>query len=213
METSTSERKLLAILVADVVGYSRLMGEDDEATVEALTACRKIFSETVGRHGGRVVNAPGDSILAEFDSVVNAVAGAVEIQRELAERNAPLPGHRRMEYRIGVNLGDVIAKDDAIYGDGVNIAARLESLAEPGEICMSGNAYDQVKSRLPLEFESLGKKAVKNIAEPVPVFRVLSKPGAAAHRVVRAGRISGRKGRLIGLAASVVIVAGVIAAG
>ncbi len=173
METSTSERKLLAILVADVVGYSRLMGEDDEATVEALTACRKIFSETVGRHGGRVVNAPGDSILAEFDSVVNAVAGAVEIQRELAERNEPLPADRRMEYRIGVSLGDVIAKDDAIYGDGVNIAARLERLAEPGGICVSRTVFNHVKGKAELAFEDLGDREVKNVAEPVHVYRIV----------------------------------------
>ncbi|MEE8554379.1 MAG: adenylate/guanylate cyclase domain-containing protein, partial [bacterium] len=213
METGEAKRRLAAILMADVVGYSRLMGQDDKGTVASLDACRKIFSDGIAHHHGRLVNAPGDSIMAEFGSVVDAVACAVEVQRALAERNAESPGSLAMIYRIGVDLGDVLVKDDALYGDGVNIAARLESLAEPGGICISGKAHAEVKGKLQLSYEFLGKQEVKNIEEAVPVFRVLSKPGAAAHRVVRAGRIAGRKGRLIGLAASVVIVAGVIAVG
>ena len=126
------------------------------------------------------MNAPGDSIFAEFPSVVDAVAGAVEIQRELTERNAGLPDDKRMAFRIGINLGDVISEQDAVYGDGVNIAARLESLADAGGICIARNVFDQVKGKLPLDYEYQGEHDVKNIAEPVRVYRVLSLPGAVA---------------------------------
>lgn len=180
------KRKLTAILSADVVGYSRLMGEDDDATVRTLSGHRKMMSSLIEQHVGRVVDSPGDNMLAEFSSVLQAVNCAVDIQRELAERNAELPENRRMVYRIGINLGDVIVEDERIYGDGVNIAARLESLAEPGGICISGFVYNQVKNRLKLEYEYLGEKSVKNIRESVPVYRVLSFPGAAAHRVIKA---------------------------
>jgi adenylate cyclase len=173
------KRKLTAILSADVVGYSRLMSEDDGATVRTLTGYREVMSTLVKQHQGRVVDSPGDNLLAEFESVLQGVNCAVEIQRELAERNAELPEDRRMEYRIGVNLGDVIKEGDRIYGDGVNIAARLESVADPGGICISGIVYSQVKNRLKLEYEYLGKRTVKNISEPVPVYRVLSVPKAA----------------------------------
>jgi len=213
METPEVERRLVAILSADVAGYSRLMGDDHEATVQTLTAYREIFSEYIGRHHGRIVNAPGDAVLAEFASVVDAVGCAVELQRELAERNAELASHRRMDFRMGINLGDVLVKEEALYGNGVNIAARLEALAEPGGICISGTAYDQVKNRLPLEYDDQGEQSVKNIADPVRVYRVLSQPGAAAHRVVRAKRLAGRKGKLIGFAAAAAIVAGFIAVG
>ena len=206
-KTST-QRKLTAILCADVVGYSRLMGADEESTIETLTAYRKVFTSEIKKHRGRVVDAKGDAILAEFASVVDAVKGAVEIQRGLAEKNTALSDDRRMDFRIGINLGDVIVKDDVIYGDGVNVAARLESLAEPGGICISGSAYAQVRNKLPLEFEFLGNKEVKNIAEPVPVFRVLSVPGAAAHRVIGAKRaMAGRWKRIaLGLGATAVVV-------
>ncbi len=132
METTGSNRRLAAILMADVVGYSRLMGRDEDDTIERLKAYRHVFADLVGQSRGRIVNAPGDSILAEFASVQDAVTAAVEIQRELAERNAALPDDRRMLFRIGINLGDVVVEEDASYGDGVNVAARLESLAEPG---------------------------------------------------------------------------------
>jgi len=170
------ERKLTAILSADVAGYSRLMGEDDDATVRTLTAYREMMSSLIKEHRGRVVDSPGDNLLAEFSSVLNAAECAVEMQRELRQRNAELPEDRRLEYRIGVNLGDVIIEGERIYGDGVNIAARLESLADPGGICISGSVYNQVRKRLKLEYESLGEKSVKNIEEPVFVYRVLMEP-------------------------------------
>jgi adenylate cyclase len=139
-------RKLTALLSADVKGYSRLMGEDDLATVQTLTRYRSLIGDLVQRHHGRVVDAPGDNLLAEFGSVVDAVQCAVEIQRDLRERNAELPEPRRMEFRIGISLGDVIVEGERIYGDGVNIAARMEGLAEPGGICVSGAAYDQIEN-------------------------------------------------------------------
>ena len=172
MASKGTQRKLTAILCADVVGYSRLMGADEEATIETLTAYRKVFTSKIKKHRGRVVDAKGDAILAEFASVVDAVNGAVEIQRELTDKNAELPDDRRMDFRIGINLGDVVVKDDVIYGDGVNVAARLESLAEPGGICISRPVHDQVRPKLELEYEYLGEQQVKNIAEPVRAYRV-----------------------------------------
>jgi len=147
MTTQGYKRKLTAILSADVKGYSRLMGEDDEATVRTITAYRKVVTEVVQKHRGRVVDSPGDNILAEFASVVDAVRGAVEIQEELRIRNAELAENRRMAFRIGINLGDVIHEEKRIYGDGVNVAARVESLADAGGICVSRSAYDQVKDK------------------------------------------------------------------
>jgi adenylate cyclase len=166
------KRKLTAILSADVKGYSRLMGEDEEATVRTLTAHRAVIATVVHKHGGRVVDSPGDNILAQFASVVDAVRVAVEIQEELKVRNAELPENRRMRFRIGVNLGDVIHEEERIYGDGVNVAARVESLADPGGICISRSAYDQVKNKLSLSYEYLGEHSVKNITEPVRIYRI-----------------------------------------
>ena len=205
------KRKLAAILSADVEGYSRLMDDDEEATVRTLTSYRTAITDLVQQYRGRVVDSPGDNILAEFVSVVDSVNCAVEIQRELAERNAELPDNRRMQFRIGVNLGDVIDEDGRIYGDGVNIAARVESLAEAGGICISGRAHDQVENKLGLEYEDLGKHEVKNISRPIQVYRVLSYPGAAAHRVVQAKKTLGQRWRKIGISvAAIVIVAGAI---
>ena len=202
------KRKLAAILSADVEGYSRLMDDDEEATVRTLTSYRTAIADLVQQFRGRVVDAPGDNILVEFTSVVDAVNCAVEIQRELAERNAELPYNRKMDFRIGVNLGDVIEEEGRIYGDGVNIAARVEALTEAGGICISGRAYDQVANKLGLEYENLGEHQVKNISTPIRVYRVLSYPGAAAHRVVQAKEALGRRWRKIGFsAASIVIVA------
>jgi len=199
------KRKLAAILSADVKGYSRLMDDDEEATVRTIKAYRIAFDNLAQQYRGRIVDSPGDNILAEFNSVVDAVNCAVEIQRELAERNAELADHRKMTFRIGVNLGDVIEEEGRIYGDGVNIAARVESLAEPGGICISGRAYDQVENKLGLNYENLGEHQVKNISRPIRVYRVLSYPGAAAHRVVQAKEALERKWRKIVLPAAVVV--------
>jgi adenylate cyclase len=144
------ERKLTAILSADVKGYSRLMGEDEEATIHTLTAYREVISTLIRQHHGRVVDSPGDNLLAEFASAVDAVQCAVEIQQDLRVRNTEFPDHRKMEFRIGLNVGDVVLEGEKIYGDGVNIAARLESLAEPGGICVSGTVHDQIENKLPL---------------------------------------------------------------
>jgi adenylate cyclase len=180
------ERKLTAILSADVKGYSRLMGEDEEATIRTLTAYRAAITEHIQQHRGRVVDSPGDNLLAEFASVVDAVRCAVEIQSELKVRNAELPDQRKMEFRIGINLGDVVVEGERIYGDGVNIAARLEGLAEGGGICISGVVYDQVENKLNflnLGYEYLGEQTVKNIAKPVPVYRVHLEPRATTPTV------------------------------
>ncbi|NIS69645.1 MAG: hypothetical protein GTO12_12040 [Proteobacteria bacterium] len=185
MKPQSLQRKLTAILSADVKGYSRLMGEDEEATIRTLTAHRKVMATLIQKHRGRVVDAPGDNVLAEFGSVVDAVECAVEIQRELATRNTELPKDRRMEFRIGVNLGDVIAEGKRIYGDGVNVAARIEGLAEGGGICISGSVCDQIENKLALRFEYLGERAVKNIKRPVRVYRVVVEPEAVGAEVLK----------------------------
>jgi adenylate cyclase len=166
------ERKLAAILYADVYGYSRLMGDDEEATLRTLASHRKLIDSNIQQHHGRCVNSAGDSLLAEFASVVEAVNSAVEIQAMLKAANSNLPPVRRMEFRIGVNLGNVMVEEEQIYGDGVNVAARLESLAEPGGICIAGTVHDQVRDKLALDYEDRGEQAVKNIARPVRVWRV-----------------------------------------
>jgi adenylate cyclase len=170
-------RKLAAILSADVEGYSALMSRDDEATVKTITIYREIMSSLIGRHRGRVVDSPGDNLLAEFGSVVGALKCAVEIQKELEARNARLPRTSQMRFRIGINLGDVIQEGKRIYGDGVNIAARLESITEPGGICLSKTAFDHVEGKLGLHYEYLGEKTLKNIPRPVGVYRVVMEPG------------------------------------
>jgi adenylate cyclase len=172
------DRKLAAIFSADVKGYSRLMGEDEVATVQTLTSYREVMARFIREHRGRVVDAPGDNLLAEFASVVDAVACAAELQREFRSRNAEVPVSRRLEFRIGINLGDVIVEGERIYGDGVNIAARVEGLSEPGGIAISGTVYDQVKGKLPLAYEALGEHVVKNIKEPVRVYRVPLEPSS-----------------------------------
>jgi adenylate cyclase len=176
------ERKLTAILCADVHGYSRLMGEDEKATLQKLNSYRKIIDSLIEQHSGRFVNSAGDSVLAEFASVVNAVECAVEIQTALKTENANLPPARRMEFRIGINLGDVMVEGEQIYGDGVNVAARLESLADPGGICISRTVHENIRNKLPLNYEDLGEQSVKNIAEPVRVYRVLPETGGATPR-------------------------------
>lgn len=173
MTTEDYKRRLTAILSADVEGYTRLMREDEEATVRTITTYRTTMTHLIEQYRGRVVDSPGDNILAEFTSVVDAVNCGMEIQRDLAERNAKLPENRRMLFRIGINLGDVVEEGERIYGDGVNIAARIESLAESGGICISRAVHDQIKSKLELEYEDMGKQDVKNIPEPIQVYRIL----------------------------------------
>jgi adenylate cyclase len=187
MAAVSMERKLVAILSADVTGYSLLMAEDEEGTVRTLMTYRQVMSASIQQYRGRVVDSPGDNLLAEFASVVDAVQAAIAIQRELSARNAELPHHRRMEFRIGINLGDVIVEGERIYGEGVNIAARLEGLAEPAGICISGTVYDQVEGKLALAYAFEGEHTVKNIAKPVRVYRVYMESEAGASRV-NAGR-------------------------
>ena len=185
MTTQAVKRKLTAILSADVKGYSRLMGKDETGTLQTLNTYKEVMANLIQHHHGRVVDAPGDNVLAEFASVVDSVQCAVEIQKELKARNDKLPINRRMEFRIGVNLGDVVEEEDKIFGDGVNIAARMESLADGGGISISKIVYDQIKNKLTLRYEYLGKQTVKNIAEPVQVYRVVMEPEALVSTVSR----------------------------
>jgi adenylate cyclase len=167
------QRRLAAILAADVAGYSRLMGSDDEGTLAGLKACRELIDLKSKEHRGRIVNTPGDSALVEFASAVDAARCAMEIQKEMAERNALIPEERRIEFRIGINVGDVIVDDRGdIYGDGVNIAARVESLARPGALCLSDEAYRQIKGKLAIDASDMGEHQLKNIAQPVRVYSV-----------------------------------------
>jgi adenylate cyclase len=206
-----AKRKLSAILSADVKGYSRLMGENELATVRTLEAYRAMIAEVIRNYSGRVVDSPGDNVLAEFASVVDAVESAVDIQNELKTKNAELPEDRRMEFRIGINLGDVIEEGERIYGDGVNVAARIEGLAEGGAICISSNSYEQVKNKLNLGYQYLGEHSVKNIAEPVRVYSVLMEPEAAG-KVIGEERPRPKQWRwaAIGTVAVLVIVAGAL---
>ena len=177
MTPDNLKRKLAAILSADVKGYSRLMEEDEEGTIRTLKAYLEVITGFIQQHRGHVVATGGDSILAEFTSVVDAVRCAVGIQEELKERNREVVENRRMEFRIGINLGDVVEEGDTILGDGVNIAARVQSLAEAGGICLAGTAYDQIKNKLAIGYEYVGEQTVKNIKEPVMIYRVLMEPG------------------------------------
>ena len=180
MAEERAKRKLSAILSADVKGYSRLMQDDESSTIQTLKTYRELMAFFIQGYRGRVVDSPGDNVLAEFGSVVDAVECAVKIQQELKEKNAELPESRRMEFRIGINLGDVIEDEDRIYGDGVNIAARVEGLADPGGICISGRVYDQIENKLNLGYEYIGERAVKNIKKPLRVYRVGMEPHSVA---------------------------------
>jgi DNA-binding response OmpR family regulator len=173
------QRQLKAIFSADVKGYSRLMAEDEMRTIHTLNSYRDLITSYIKDHLGRVVDSPGDNVLAEFGSVINAVQCAVEIQKDLGVKNARLPDHRKMHFRIGINLGDIVMERDKIYGDSVNIAARIEGMAEAGGICVSGTVYDQIENKLELKYASLGKKTVKNIKKPVRVYRVQIVQGEA----------------------------------
>jgi adenylate cyclase len=186
MADENYKRKLTAILSADVAGYSRLMSDDETATVSTLKSHRNLFSEKVQEFNGRVVDSPGDNILAEFRSIVDAVSCAVEIQHMLKEKNEDLSDNRKMVFRIGVNLGDVIQDEDRIYGDGVNIASRIEGLADPGGVAISGTAFDNIRNKLDCGYQFSGEHAVKNIANPVRVYKILTNPECA-------GKVMGEK--------------------
>jgi adenylate cyclase len=197
MEREGVQRRLAAVLYADVAGYSRLTGADEEGTHRTLSASLDFIAATVEERGGRVIHYAGDAVLAEFASVVVAVESAVEIQCGLAERNRDVEEQRRLLYRVGINLGDVIVDRDDIYGDGVNVAARLESLAEPGGICVSAKVRNEVGNKLDLAFEDMGEQRVKNIAEPVRAYRVAFEGMLAAEAEhSTAGRLRKRFARL-----------------
>ena len=211
MTAEKFKRKLAAILSADVKGYSRLMGEDEEGTIRTLNAYMGIITGFIQQHRGRIVSTGGDSVLAEFPSGVDAVRCAVGIQEELKDRNKELPEDRRMEFRIGVNLGDVVEEGDNILGDGVNVAARVQSLAEGGGICISGIVYDQIKNKLAFSYDYVGEQAVKNIKEPVRVYRVLMEPGVKkAERGLRS-KVKGKRTLALGALAAFVVVAALVA--
>ncbi len=180
VEAPPLERKLVAILAADVEGYSRLMHDDEEQTLATLSAHRNIIDALIAAGRGEISGTAGDSVLAEFASVVDAVHCAVSIQQALAKANAVLPAKNRMLLRIGINVGDVMVKDGGIFGDGVNVAARLEAIAEPGGICVTRGVRDHLRDRMVYEFEDLGEHRVKNISRPVRVFRVCFDPNATA---------------------------------
>src|ERR1700720_2812175 len=184
-------RRLAAILAADVAGYSRLMGADEEGTHERLKALRRELADPkIKEHRGRIVKTTGDGLLIEFASVVDAVRCAVEVQREMAERNADVSPDRRIEFRMGINLGDIIKDGRDIYGDGVNVAARLEALAEPGGICVSRVVRDQVRDKLAFSFEDMGEQQVKNIARPVRVHRIVLGEGAGPSEATAGGAVN-----------------------
>ena len=170
------ERRLAGILSADVKGYSTLMRDDEVATVRTLTAYRGLMAEIIRGRRGRVVDSPGDNLLAEFSSVIDAVEAGVEIQAGLRKRNAELPEGRRMQFRIGVNLGEILVDGGRIYGDGVNMAARLEGLTDPGGIVISASVWDQIRDRMRVAVESLGERRVKNVAEPVNAYPIVADP-------------------------------------
>ena len=203
------QRRLAAILAADITGYSRLMHEDEPATVRDLKAHQSVILPLIGRHGGRIIDTAGDGIMAEFPSVIGAVECAVEIQTVMAERNLRVSESRRMRFRIGINLGDVIHDETRIYGDGINIAARLEALAPPGGVLVSNTVYDQVRGKLPLTFEDVGEREVKNIERPVRMYQ-LHVPGASSEAVAtipirRPASTDRRRWIVWGLAAFVVL--------
>jgi adenylate cyclase len=204
MNEERASRKLSGILSADAVGYSRLMEEDEAATIRTLEDSKRLMGELIQQFKGRVVDAPGDNLLAEFGSVVDAIDCGVKIQQELKVKNAELPDKRKMEFRIGVNLGDVVEDGQNIYGDGVNIAARVESLADCGGICISGTAYDQIGKKLPFGYEYLGEQTVKNIEKPVRVYRVLMEPEAAG-KVIGEKRVLGKISRRAAMAAIIIL--------
>jgi class 3 adenylate cyclase len=200
--TGNIKRRLTAILAADAVGYSRMMGKDEEDTLRVLSAHRAVIDGIIEFHEGRIVGTAGDSVLAEFASSVEAVRCAVEIQEALKTRNDALPEARRLLFRIGVNLGDVMVKGEDLLGDGVNVAARLESIAEPGGICISSSVYDQIAGKLNLGFVDAGQQALKNISKPVHVYRIAGTRAVAPAAPPRSRRL----GTAVGLSGLVAVV-------
>jgi adenylate cyclase len=218
MDSTHPRRRLATIFAADVVGYSRLMAEDEEATLRRLRAHREIIDRLIARHDGRIFNTGGDSVLAEFASAVEAVRCAIAVQDELRVRNAELVPQRQLLLRIGINIGDVFVEGSDLLGDGVNVAARLEGLAQPGGICISGSTFEQVKNKLSVGFEDLGPQRVKNMPEPVAAFsiaaapvRVAAKGGAPSGRPAP-GAGTGTAWRWPTAAAALVVVVGAVAA-
>ena len=208
MATEGFKRKLAAVFSADVAGYSRLMGDDEAATLTTLESYKGVLCVLIKQHRGRVVASPGDNVLAEFASVVDAVQCGVAVQKEIEARNAELPESRRMRFRIGINLGDVIEEEDSIYGDGVNIAARLESLADPGGICVSKTAFEYIEAKLPYGYEFLGEQTVKNIAKPVGTYRVLMDPRVTVKAATEAKpKVGARRRPLFAALRGVLVVA------
>src|SRR4030043_1972298 len=186
MNQDRTKRKLSAIFSADVVGYSRLMEADEAWAIKSIEENKSLITNLIEDYHGRVGDAPGDNMLAEFNSITNAVECAVKVQQELKKKNANIIENRRMEFRIGINLGEVVEEGGRIYGSGVNIAARIEGLSKSGGICISGRTYDHIKSKFDFGYEYLGEHNVKNISEPIRVYRVLMEPEAA-------GKIIGEK--------------------
>jgi adenylate cyclase len=214
MAAPRMDRKLAAIMAVDVVGYSRLVGADEAGTLARVKAHRVELAEPlIAEHHGRVVKLTGDGALVEFASAVDAVECAVALQAGMAEREAAEPEDRRIRYRIGINIGDIVLEDGDIFGDGVNVAARLEGLAAPGGICIARNVYDQVKAKLDLDFEPMGEHRVKNIAEPITVYRVLPGPGASqkTRPAVIASALSRYRPAAIAAAVLLLLVAGAAA--
>ncbi len=210
MEPTGVKRKLAVILAADAEGYTRLMREAEEPTLETLTEYRAIIDSLIARHEGRIFGTAGDSVMAEFDSVVEAIRCAVAIQEELAARNVELADERKLRFRIGIHVGDVMARGDDLFGDAVNVAARLEGLAEPGGICVSGGVFDQVKHKLSVGFEDIGPQQVKNVAEPVPAYRIVLGPVSVAETATPAPTPAvAARWRIPAIAAAVIVVVAV----
>ena len=209
MTENSVKRKLRAILSADVKGYSRLMGEDEVGTYQTLTANLKLIRSIISEHNGLVFSSPGDAVMAQFSSVVDAVQCAVELQEKIEETNVEESEDRKMKFRIGVNLGDVIHDGKQIYGDGVNIAARIETLAEPGKVSISRNVYNQVRNKLKFGYEYQGEHQVKNIAEPVSVYKVLTEPEYAGKLIgeTKAAKLPSKKSSIVVFAVLALVIA------
>ena len=210
MVSESLKRRLTTILIADVAGYSRLVRADEESTLTTLGAYRNVFDGLIDRHDGRVFGSGGDSVLAEFGSAVEAVRCAISCQEEIAAHNAELADERKLMFRIGINVGDVIVRDGDLLGDGVNVAARLEGLAEPGGVCLSGSVFEQIRHKLSLDFEAMGSQRVKNIAEPVAAYRLIPGRGSAS-AAAGSSRAGGRRIPVLATAAVIIVAAGGLA--